>query len=353
MKQDWKHKRWKKRHDYKSMLRKVHFRKKKSADRRLGRPRYEAKMGKDINYKIIDAPSNFSLINNEEEVLGFIDKVKSHYKAREPVYINLDKVNTLGNGAILLLLANMFQFRSHGVPFNGSKPDDPALRKKLEESGFFKHLYKSIAKQDDYNVGSPDGMIYTHAQKEVDSALADLVIENASKTVWGVSRRCPGIQRTLVELMHNTNNHAGHAKGTKHWWLSSSKDEINKTVTLTFLDFGRGIFDSLDNKKTDDIFYGWKDIFFKVFPWADTSEKVLKLILEGQLHKTCTKQYFRGKGLPGIYDAFQSGRIGKLLIISNRVYADIETNTYKLLKHNMHGTFVSCEINENIKNLPW
>ena len=46
-------------------------------------------------------------------------------------------------------------------------------------------------------------------------------------------------------------------------------------------------------------------------------------------------------------------RIGKLIIISNGVYADVENNDFHMMKFNLKGTFVSCEINENIKNLKW
>lgn len=351
-----KYRKWKKNHDRRQMLCKVNFCKQKSSDRRNNKPRVTFTTSNNISideYEHVFSPRNFSLIDNIEEVLGFIDQVRGHYKHKHPVFIRLENVLSLGNGAILLLLANMIQFRSHGIHFNGSIPNDDNLEKKLRESGFFKHLYRTVIARDDYSVGTPDSIIYTHAQKEVDAELADLIVEKASQVVWGEKRRCPGIQRLLIELMHNTNNHAGKKKGTKHWWLSSHKDEINKTVTISFMDFGRGIFDSLDNKQPGDIFYGWKDAFFSYFPFADTSDKIMKLILEGELHKTCTKDYFRGKGLPGIYEAFKSGRIGKLKIISNRVYADVENNDYRLMKHNMHGTFISCEINEYTYNLVW
>ena len=355
-KKNTKYQKWKKNHDRKQMLQKVNFCKQKTSDRRNNKQRVRVSTNNRISledYEHVYAPNNFSLVDNIEEVLGFIDQVRNLYVRKQPVFIRFEDVSSLGNGAILLLLANMIQFRSHNHDFNGSIPKDNALAKKLRESGFFKYLYRTVIKKDDYSVGTLDSVIYTHAQKEVDSELADLIVEKASQVVWGKKRRCPGIQRLLIELMHNTNNHAGRNKGTKHWWLSSHKDEANKTVTISFMDFGRGIFDSLDNKQPGDIFYGWKDTFFSLFPFADTSEKIMKLILEGQLHRTCTEDYFRGKGLPGIYDAFKNGRIGKLKIISNRVYADVENDDYKLMNHNLHGTFISCEINEKIYNLKW
>lgn len=230
--------RWKKLHDYKSMRRKVFFKKRRSHDLRYGLPRYRHQLSasseKNIEYKQVFAPSNFSLIDNVNQVLGFIDEIRNHYKKSEPVFVNMDNVSVLGNGAILLLLANMIQFRSHGIPFNGSKPEEKELRKKLEDSGFFAYLYKYTSMRDDYSVGTLDSMIYTHAQKNVDSKLSDHIVEKASKSVWGEARRCSGIQRTLVELMQNTNNHAGRTKGEKHWWLSLNRDMESKTVTISF-----------------------------------------------------------------------------------------------------------------------
>ena len=346
---------WKRRHDEKSMRMNLTFRRKKRIDNRYRRPRFIPKSNKDkeIVYTEIPAPKQFSLVKNESDVLAFICEIQRNYDSRTPVFIRMEEVNELGNGAILLLLANMIRFRSSNIPFNGSKPKDSILRKKLEQSGFFNYLYRGVSNRNNYDVGSLSDMIYTHAQKEVDAGLADKIIEEASQFVWSEKRRCPGVQRTLVELMHNTNNHAGQYKGEKHWWISSNKNVERNTVTLSFMDFGMGIFDSLNNKRPQDRFYGWKDTFKRLFPWAVSDDEVLKLILEGNLHKTVTRENFRGKGLPGIYSESQRQRIGNLIIISNGVYADVKNNDYHMMNNNLSGTFVSCELNKNIFNLPW
>lgn len=91
----------------------------------------------------------------------------------------------------------------------------------------------------------------------------------------------------------------------------------------------------------------------KIFPWADSNDKQLKIILDGELHKTVTKDYFRGKGLPGIKEALDSNKISSLVIISNNVYADVSSGDYHLLGNELLGTFVSWEINENIINWSW
>ena len=188
-----RYRKWKKNHDLKQMLLKVNFLKQKTSDRRNNKPRVVASTSYKISlsdYEHVHAPNNFSLVDNIEEVLAFIDQVRFLYKKKLPVFIRLENVSSLGNGAILLLLANMIQFRSHGILFNGSIPKDKVLAKKLRDSGFFRHLYTRISKREDYSVGTLDSVIYTHAQKEVDSKLADLIVEKASQVVWGEKRRC-------------------------------------------------------------------------------------------------------------------------------------------------------------------
>lgn len=50
----------------------------------------------------------------------------------------------------------------------------------------------------------------------------------------------------------------------------------------------------------------------------------MKLILQGELHKTVTRQPNRGKGLPYIYDCMKRKHIDSLVIISNNVYVDVK-----------------------------
>jgi hypothetical protein len=66
--------------------------------------------------------------------------------------------------------------------------------------------------QDIYSFKKIDSFLYTHGQKTVEAGLADELVKYASEVVWGKPRRCPGIQTTLVELMHNTYDHAGDYK---------------------------------------------------------------------------------------------------------------------------------------------
>ncbi len=296
--------------------------------------------------KRVTAPSNFTLIGNPVPVLNFITKLKECFDREHTVFVILREVKNIDYDAIVLLLSIMVRFKSKKIDFNGDFPYDEKAKNILTESGFFKYLYKQFKDSDRYDISQKnDNLIHTHAQKDVDSVLSAKIIEQASQTIWNETRRCQGAQRTLIELMLNTNNHATLGiEGDKHWWLSVNHRKKENRVTFSFVDYGVGVFKSLENKPEGNKFYEALDKMMRVFKYENNAE-LIRLILNGDLHKTVTKEYFRGKGLPGIFDAFKRNSFSKLYIITNDVYADIEKGEFRNLNCNFSGTFIYFEIN--------
>ena len=305
-------------------------------------------------YKQIKAPSNLSLLSNETVTLDFLRKLQVCYTAKKKVAVLLDDVVTLTSDAILVLLSNMVQYKASKIGFNGTKPRDELAAFKLESSGFFKHLYgAAMREQDKYSFKKMNNFIYTHGQKTVEASLADDLVKYASEVVWGEPRRCPGIQTTLVELMHNTYDHAGEFKGEKHWWISVEHDEQAHEATFSFIDFGVGIFRSLANKKQGEPLYGALDYIIQHFPLITTETDRLKLILEGKVRLTQFNEYYRGKGLRNIYLKHHRNYISDLSIISNYASFKAEKDDYHSLRNEFIGTFISFKMNRNTRNLQW
>ena len=151
----------------------------------------------------------------------------------------------------------------------------------------------------------------------------------------------------FLELMQNTNNHASFDNlGEKHWWLSVDYDKENNKAKFSFIDFGVGIFKSLENKNSGSKFYRIIEKVKNIYKYGNNAE-LLKLLLEGEIHKTATGDYYRGKGLPGIVNALKQNRISNLTIISNNAMADVNNNKYKLLNKALNGSFFSWELNYN------
>lgn len=304
-------------------------------------------------YVQLVAPKHFSLVENETKTIEFLSKLKKQYELKHKVFIVLDYVQSLSIDAILVLLSNMVNFKNANIDFNGDRPIDSVARYKLETSGFFDHLYVKDKFRNEYSFKKMNSHIYTHGQKTVASSSADELIKYASEIVWGEPRRCPGAQKTMVELMHNTYDHADENKGGKHWWISVEHDQDNKEVTFSFIDFGVGIFRSIENKKEGDPLFGLKEHFAQFFPFAKTQVEKLRLMLEGKVRLTQTNEYFRGKGLSKIYNHNLENKISSLVIISNYAYANVENQDFHSLDKEFVGTFISWKINKDTYSLKW
>ena len=305
-------------------------------------------------YTIITAPKEFSLSSNEVKTLDFLREIDSYYQEGSKVLIRLDGVKTITTDAILLLMATMVRFKSAKIDFNGTVPSNKEVRTKVEKSGFYSYLYgKEIENKEEYSFNNIESRLYTHGQKRVDSRLAHDLVYHASSFVWGEPRRCQGVQKTLLELMHNTYDHADSIKGEKHWWLAVERDKKNQEVTFAFIDFGVGIFRSLRNKKQDEPLYGALDKLLAKFPLVKNEAELLKLILEGYIRRTQSKKYNRGKGLSKIHTLYKENKISSLVMISNKASAHVDSDDYHVLQDEFLGTFISFKINTQTVSLPW
>ena len=313
-------------------------------------------MEKYHDYAKLHAPKIFSLIKNPSETIEFISKLEEYFSAKRKVFVRLNRVEYLGEGALAVLLSSLINFRSNQINFNGDFPKNKRANKKLLDSGFFNQLYNNTrpVREESYDLSS--GKIFTHASKIVDAKLSSDLILTISKRIWGEERRCLGVQRAYIELMQNTNNHASITKkGEHHWWTTVNYDVERGVACFAFLDYGVGIIKSITTdpkSKLNRVINIFKNIFY-----SKNDSELLELLLKGEIHKagrnhSSTKQYFRGKGLPGIYEACSLNHISNLVVITNKAMAQVSEDNYVLLDKNFSGTFVYWEVKQDNINLP-
>lgn len=306
----------------------------------------------------IPAPKNFSLVTNPDSTIEFIGNIEKYYRLRQRVFIILKHVEGIDSGAIGVLLSVMDLFKKQEIKFNGDKPDNEQIKKIIHDSGFFDELYRSDRNRFVYRVGA-NYQIFTQINNAVESPIGLPLMQDVSQSLWGEKRLCRGLQKVMVELMQNTNNHAaqGNNQGQEQWCLMVKKDEENKMAEFVFVDYGIGIFNSLYNKKDGNKWFGW-DKKIKSVLGISSEEVVLEKLLNGEVHKTVlgshkrtrTDKYYRGKGLPAIKLAVERNQISNLFVLSNRAYANVEENDFRLLGSDFSGTFVYwrlCYSNEN------
>ncbi len=302
------------------------------------------------SYKRIPAPAVFSLIENPNKVVDFIADIQDCLSKRKSVYIVLENVEKISLDSITILLSVMRKFEYKLIRFTGDMPKNQTVRDFILESDFFEHLYRiGRSKESDTYKYKGGSKIHTHASKIVDGELASKVIEDASQTVWGETKRCQGVYRTLIELMLNTNNHADSSvKGEKHWWLSVYHNTAESKVCFAFVDYGVGVFTSLNEKREGSKFFGIVSSLRRLFQ-AKSNAKLMELILNGTMHKTATGKPHRGKGLPGIGKALERLQISNLNIITNDVHAHVDGQVYATLGSSFSGTFIYWELDSEKK----
>lgn len=313
--------------------------------------------GRRVRYRYIWAPPLFSFRRNPEAVSQFIQRLKDCFEQNQPVYVVLLDVKEIDYDAITVLLSVMVEFKAKGIKFNGDFPENRAAKADLIDSRFFTHLERTFERDlDSYELAGKSS-IMTHGRRKVEAELGQEVIKSASRTVWGESRRCMGVQRTLVELMLNTNNHAGSGK---LWWLSVKHFEKERYVAFSFVDYGVGVFVSLDNKPKDSVFYrvfqridrklgGVLGNFWSPHGNAD----MLRMIFHGEVHRTATGKYWRGKGLPGVYQSLVDNKLSNFAMITNNVFYDSRNEEYRSLECGFSGTFVYWELAVGNESFPY
>lgn len=300
------------------------------------------------SYEPVKAPEDFSLNENTENVVAFIGLLERRKNEGKSTFVNLNDVARIDYGAIVSLLSIMIQFRESNIKFNGNFPRAVEPKEKLDRSGFLPNLYQKIRERERYCISntSKQNAAVTYAWKLVDTELSAKIVREASVTIWGVEKRCQGVQRCIGELMLNTNNHAEiGSKGVENWWLYVSHNVEAKVVSFAFVDFGVGIFQSLKNKPSSSKFFGWFEKITEKFLHGDNAN-VLKLIMSGEFHQTVTGKYYRGKGLPGIAEAMKRNQLSNLMILSNGALGNVATGEYRSLKVPFNGTYVYWELNE-------
>ena len=90
----------------------------------------------------IKPDKNFELLKNPQQVITFIDQLKS-YKFRNDILgvkINLDDVETIDIGAISLLLSSVEELSLNDKDVSGTVPSNENACNILTESGFFKNI---------------------------------------------------------------------------------------------------------------------------------------------------------------------------------------------------------------------
>lgn len=304
---------------------------------RLGLPKQAQTRG-----TVLPCPVNFSFVENPEEILAYFAKAGNHLRRGRDVTIDLRDTERLSVDAIVLLLAHVGNpHYLRGRDIAGTVPLRKDLRKFLIDSGFFEHVhYGGKAPSRARSTSGRRGIISTRTDKRVATGLARDVTTYGTRLSFGAPRQYHPVYSTIIECMANTHNHAHpHSVGDTHWWLAVGKVPNSGRVAYAFVDLGVGILKGRKFQAVLDLYTKMRELFA-----GDTRVEAFSDILAGRVASKTGRPY-RGKGLPAIFKAYQNGRIKRLVISANEIFADFDQGGPRLLRQSpFPGTFLYWEI---------
>jgi len=287
-----------------------------------------------IVYITIKAPDRFKLEYDYcNEVIDFISRIKKIGLRSKSIFINLQDVIEIGEGAIAMLLSTTEELTRLGVRIKGNKPIDKESKDILEKSGFFNYV---IGKVEDYNKNSKNTILKT-GDKDTPRTVLSTEIKSAMDTVWGQKGRNPLVYSVAFEMMRNSCDHAFTNESNIRWHFAISHDDVAKRVKFSFVDNGKGIINTFRTGFLRRVLNLFKDD-------SDILETAFKDGIESR-----TGLYWRGKGLPTIYESYEESYMKNLLVISNGVFIHFDKGIKTTLNVPFRGTYYYWEVDTTCK----
>lgn len=286
-------------------------------------------------FEKIKAPEHFSLIENTNQVVKYINDCKEYIKQGKNVEWDISDVNIFTPDAITLFAACFNDPNYKKCLMRGNHPKNDEVRKIFVESGF--HDFVCCDERLKCHSNHKSNYLHKESDYKVQGAVARDACKYGVAHVFGNYKDVQELYEMLVEAMSNTNNHAAgkDKEGEIKWWLYTCNSN-NELTSYSFVDLGVGIFDSAP-------FNLFKRISTRL-GFKCNADYVPKL-LSGEIGSR--KEYehnVRGKGIPQIARNSKKDYIKRAYIISNDVKIDLKTGDAIPLNEEFKGTFLYWEL---------
>jgi hypothetical protein len=295
---------------------------------------------KHDSYLNVQAPSDFSIIDNPEFMLGFYNSIRELVRKGKHVSINLKDVKRLTGDALLYLLSLMDNLKAGYSNFKirGNFPDDARCKAFFIESGFFD--YVSLKPGLTMPRSSVD-IVSIKSDRLVVAEVAEEVIRfTRNKLNRSKSRNTSASYNTIIECMANTFAHAyGNNRQMSKWYIMASYMPEKKKISFCFLDCGNGIPSTIRKSMREKA----SNLTSRLLGGRRTDDSFLiNSALMGEYRSRFIERH-RGKGLPKIYEYYKKKYYDNLLIMANYGYVNCATSEQRALEVKFQGTLISWD----------
>jgi anti-anti-sigma regulatory factor len=282
---------------------------------------------------IINVTSNFSLIEDANNVLSFVHSINKAIKRKTSTLIKIDlsEITNIDIGSIGLLLSKMSELAQRRFFTYAIPPRDMHCRQIIFESGFLEHMRdikgNKFPRQENGN------LLVNRGFDKTSNTLVGIEIRKVVKHLTNREESYRPIFSMVQEMCANSIEHANEENKN---WLFSIYYKNTETVCFTMTDIGHGILETLRRKA------------FQIM--SDVLKNSIE-VLDGAFNKkyaSATSDINRNKGLPKIKKTVKENYVNNLIVITNNVFLDFSNEgNSKMLNKKFNGTFYYWELNKN------
>ena len=290
----------------------------------------------------IKSPTNFSIRENLVETIAFCDDVYSAAVNKKQIEMDFSDVQNITIDALLYLLATHHRLMRNNISFNirGNTPNDKVCNDLFTKTGFLDYWNNNIEK-----VTSNDCVRIRHGDLVTTETIREICLFTQEKLKVDRMYTRP-LFNVINELMSNTVDHAYPEQNTvlTDWYLYAEYIQAKNVVNFAFLDIGEGIPITIQ-KKFGEKFRHYVGLAHHSLG-GDIHGQLIMAALKGfkdtDVVRSQTGMVYRGKGLPRIFEIYNSEKISDLYILSRRG----EFSNMQVSDNNMSlkGTFISWSI---------
>jgi len=220
-----------------------------SHDNRLLRyHRLREKSTKNISYTLMDAPTNFSILDNRDNVIKYFNIIKRMLNQKEYTQMNLRKITSIDLPTLCLLGAFMLDRNTRSEYLEVTSPLSNSVAYRFFEEAQFENMILN-ERRPNFN----NGAFLSRSKDEVDDkAIGDILTKTVNYFGEKNRQRLRDIHPIIIEIVTNTADHASlDSSYTLPWIINTyeTKDSNgNKVKQYCIIDMGVGIYETLINK---------------------------------------------------------------------------------------------------------
>lgn len=286
------------------------------------RRRLREKDTKNISYTSMDAPTDFSILDNRDSVIKYFNTVKYMLDQEEYTQMNLRKVTSIDLPTLCLLGAFMLDRNTKLKYLEVTGPlSNSAAYRFFEEAQFENMIIKK--RRPDFNSGA----FLSRREDEVNKeAIGDILTKTVNYFGESNQHRLRDLPPIIIEIVTNTADHANPDSSYTLPWIVNTYETKNnngdKVKQYCIIDMGVGIYETLIDKANSQQ-QGRSPWWHTIIKRENSQGEFFKqAIPKGLQSRTALRQ--RGKGIKYIYDTVSGDDMYKRFeIITNKAKVNL------------------------------